>query len=185
IGDIAIGVVAAIREVVEQIVRQRAAQRTLSDEAAEVVELDSKFSFRIGRGLACHEIDGPGLGISAEQRALRTTQDFEAIQIQEIEVEADMWLVGAVNEYADGRVQRRSGADATNRQIGEIFRRCKISLTEIETRGNREHVGNVCRSLSIQFFPAYGGAPLSPNPPAFLAAPGGRPNPLPPPPWIP
>src|SRR5258708_25956106 len=87
-----------------------------------------------------------------------------------------MWLVGAVNEYADGRVQRRSGADATNRQIGEIFRRCKISLTEIETRGNREHVGNVCRSLSIEFFAAYGGHPYSHILQTVLAAPGGTPN---------
>src|SRR5258708_12167887 len=102
IGDIAIGVVAANREVAEQIVRQRAAQRTLSDEAAEVVELDSKFSFRIGRGLACHEIDGPGLGISAEQRALRTTQDFEAIQIQEIEAEAAKCVAGPPTNYAHG-----------------------------------------------------------------------------------
>src|SRR5260221_5522307 len=91
-----------------------------------------------------------------------------------------MWLVGAVNEYADGRVQRRSGADATNRQIGEIFRRCKISLTEIETRGNREHVGNVCRSLSIEFFAAYGGHLPRPHLPTVPLAPGRAPNPLPP-----
>src|SRR5258708_30568022 len=87
-----------------------------------------------------------------------------------------MWLVGAVNEYADGRVQRRSGADATNRQIGEIFRRCKISLTEIETRGNREHVGNVCRSLSIEFFAAYGGHRSRPTPQAVPPPPGGHRN---------
>src|SRR5258708_23678123 len=91
-----------------------------------------------------------------------------------------MWLVGAVNEYADGRVQRRSGADATNRQIGEIFRRCKISLTEIETRGNREHVGNVCRSLSIEFFAAYGGHRYPHILETFLPAPRGNPNLFPP-----
>ena len=48
--------------------------------------------------------------------------------VQEVQIEADLGLVDAIDEHADRGIERRRGADAADHEVGEIGRRGEVAL---------------------------------------------------------
>src|SRR5690606_26755735 len=117
--DVAVAVVAVVRQVLVVAVllvlpdgdapEQRIAERRIHDQsrilAIVAAGAEHHFAARVPGGTTCYHVDGARSRVLAEQRALRTAQDFDTFDVEgRHHVHDTRAYVDAVDVLADRRI---------------------------------------------------------------------------------
>ena len=128
--DRAVALRAGEREAPGDLLRQRTGDRRLRLHEPQVAVVQLEVGSRREARLARRDVDGAGRGVLAEQRALRSAQHLDLIDVEEVErrrrrprvehavdVEADARLEAVV-----GQAERRAEAADVDRRVARVGR---------------------------------------------------------------
>ncbi len=105
-----------------------------------------------------HQLHGAANGVLAVEGALRTTQDLDPLQVQQIELAApDTAVIDVVDIDADGRVEGLQGvrlAHAADVDIGRVRR--TPALDQVQVRHRALQVRDLLRARALQRLAAEG-----------------------------